>query len=503
MHGALEALGVRVRADEAARTFVVDGVDGRFPATEATLQIGNAGTAARFLTAAVALGQGTFVVDGSPAMRKRPIQPLLDGLRALGVDAESREGTGSPPVVVRAKGITGGRARMRGDISSQYFSAVLLAAPYARHDVEIEVEGELVSAPYITMTLSTMEAFGVRAEREGDRRFRVPAGQRYQGRVYAVEPDASAASYFFAAAAVTGSRVVVPRLGTDSAQGDLGLLDVLARMGCEVTVELDTVTVRGPAQLRAVDADFTRMGDVATTLMAIAPFADGPVTVRGIAQTHFEESDRPVAAATELRRMGLQVESTHDSVTVHPGAPRPTDVQTYDDHRIAMSFALTGLRAPGIRIVNPGCVSKTFPEYFDVLRGLYTYPGRRSPCPASPRSPASPTCPPSTTRWWTRWCASSATCAGPSACCCTAPSWPSGSCRWSPSSATRALSRCGSSRLTSLPPCASAKRAYSGRPRSRRLGATGWHQVIDLLRAKGDPAGLPAEEREIVTYVRQ
>jgi 3-phosphoshikimate 1-carboxyvinyltransferase len=236
--------------------------------------------------------------------------------------------------------------------------------------VEIEVEGELVSAPYITMTLSTMEAFGVRAEREGDRRFRVPAGQRYQGRVYAVEPDASAASYFFAAAAVTGSRVVVPRLGTDSAQGDLGLLDVLARMGCEVTVELDTVTVRGPAQLRAVDADFTRMGDVATTLMAIAPFADGPVTVRGIAQTHFEESDRPVAAATELRRMGLRVESTWDAVTIHPGMPQPTDVQTYDDHRIAMSFAVTGLRAPGIRIVNPACVSKTFPDYFDVLHGL-------------------------------------------------------------------------------------------------------------------------------------
>jgi len=370
MHRALEALGVRVRADEAARTFVVDGVDGRFPASEATLEIGNAGTAARFLTAAVALGQGTFVIDGSPAMRKRPIQPLLDGLRALGVDAESREGNGCPPVVVRAHGIAGGLARMRGDISSQYFSALLLAAPYARQDVEIEVEGELVSAPYITMTLSTMEAFGVSAEREGDRRFRVPAGQRYQARDYAVEPDASGASYFFAAAAVTGSRVVVPRLGHSSVQGDLRLLDVLARMGCEVLVEDDEITVKGPPQLRAVDADFTRMGDVATTLLAIAPFADGPVTVRGIAQTHFEESDRPVAAATELRRMGLRVDSDWDWVTVHPGTPRPTDVETYDDHRMAMSFAVTGLRAPGIRILNPTCVSKTFPEYFTVLRRL-------------------------------------------------------------------------------------------------------------------------------------
>ena len=374
MQAALTALGVRMQADEAARAFTVDGVDGRFPAAEATLQIGNAGTAARFLTAAVALGQGTYVIDGSPAMRKRPIQPLLDGLRALGVDAHSREGTGCPPVVVRATGIAGGRARMRGDISSQYFSALLMAAPYARRDVEIEVEGDLVSAPYVTMTLSTMAAFGVRAERDGDRAFRVAAGQRYEGRRYAVEPDASAASYFFAAAAVTGSRVVVPRLGTDSAQGDLGLVEVLERMGCEVAVTADTVTVRGPARLRAVDADFTRMGDVATTLMAIAPFADGPVTVRGIAQTHFEESDRPVAAATELQRMGLRVESTWDSVTIHPGAPRPCDVHTYDDHRMAMSFAVTGLRAPGIRILDPTCVSKTFPEFFDVLKSLTAKP---------------------------------------------------------------------------------------------------------------------------------
>ena len=374
MQRALEALGARVRADEAAQSFVVDGVAGRFPASEATLEIGNAGTAARFLTAAVALGEGTFVVDGSPAMRKRPIQPLLDGLRALGVDAESRQANGCPPVVVRANGIAGGRARMRGDISSQYFSALLMAAPYARRDVEIEVEGDLVSAPYVTMTLSTMEAFGVRAERDGDRAFRVPAGQRYEARHYPVEPDASGASYFFAAAAVTGGRVVVPRLGSRSAQGDLGLLDVLARMGCDVTVEADAITVRGPAQLRGVDADFTRMGDVATTLMAIAPFADGPVTVRGIAQTHFEESDRPVAAATELRRMGLRVDSTWDSVTIHPGRPQPCEVQTYDDHRIAMSFAVTGLRAPGIRIVDPACVAKTFPRFFEVLRSLAVNP---------------------------------------------------------------------------------------------------------------------------------
>ena len=369
MRTALRAMGALVEERD-AHTFIVTGVDGQFPADGASLMVGNAGTAARFLTAAVALGHGTFIVDGSEAMRKRPIHPLIEGLQQLGVDIESRDGTGCPPVVVRAHGIPGGRAVMRGDISSQYFSALLMAVPYAASDVEIEVDGDLVSSPYVTMTLSTMAEFGVHAEREGDRRFRVPAGQRYEARTYAVEPDASAASYFFTAAAVTGGRVVVPRLGSRSAQGDLGILEVLERMGCRVRIGEDSIEVQGPAQLLGVDADFTQMGDVATSLMAIAPFADGPTTVRGIAQTHDEESDRPVAAATELQRMGLRVESEWDSVTIYPGMPQPAEVQTYDDHRIAMSFAVTGLRAPGIAIANPECVSKTFPEYFEVLRGL-------------------------------------------------------------------------------------------------------------------------------------
>ncbi len=373
MHAALEAMGVRIE-DRDAHTFLVTGVDGQFPSAGASLMVGNAGTATRFLTAAVALGHGTFTVDGSEAMRKRPIHPLIEGLRQLGVDIESRDGTGCPPVVVRARGIPGGRAVMRGDISSQYFSALLMAAPYAASDVEIEVDGDLVSSPYVTMTLSTMAEFGVHAERDGDRRFRVRAGQRYEGRTYAVEPDASAASYFFTAAAVTGGRVVVPRLGSRSAQGDLGILEVLERMGCRVRIGEDSIEVQGPAQLRGVDADFTQMGDVATSLMAIAPFADGPTTVRGIAQTHYEESDRPVAAATELQRMGLRVESEWDSVTIYPGIPQPAEIQTYGDHRIAMSFAVTGLRAPGIAIANPECVSKTFPEYFEVLRGLTSRP---------------------------------------------------------------------------------------------------------------------------------
>ena len=209
------------------------------------------------------------------------------------------------------------------------------------------------------------------AESRDSRVFHIPSGKGYVGREYAVEPDASSASYFFAAAAVTGGRVRVERLGTASAQGDLGLVDVLERMGCAVTRTDSWIEVQGPDRLGGVDADFSRMGDVATTLLAIAPFASGPVTVRGIAQTHYEESDRPVAAATELHRMGIHVEQDWDSVTVHPGIPTPTTVQTYDDHRIAMSFTVTGLAAPGIRILNPGCTAKTFPSYFTFIEALF------------------------------------------------------------------------------------------------------------------------------------
>jgi 3-phosphoshikimate 1-carboxyvinyltransferase len=218
--------------------------------------------------------------------------------------------------------------------------------------------------------MATMRDFGAHSERAPDGRFHVSGNQAYASREYMVEPDASSASYFFAAAAVTGGRVRVERLGSTSVQGDLGLLEVLEQMGCSVVRDPDWIEVQGPERLSGVEADFSRMGDVATTLLAIAPFADGPVSVRGIAQTHFEESDRPVAAATELRRMGITVEDDWDQVTVYPGRPAPTVVATYDDHRIAMSFAVTGLAAAGICIDDPGCVAKTFPSFFATLETL-------------------------------------------------------------------------------------------------------------------------------------
>jgi 3-phosphoshikimate 1-carboxyvinyltransferase len=370
MHGALSALGIDVQADPDAETYMVEGQGGRIPASAAELFVGNAGTAARFLTAAVALGHGRYVVDGVPRMRQRPIGPLLEGLGQLGVAARAEFANDCPPVIIETTGLPGGVARVRGDISSQYISALLLAGPYAASGLELQIEGEVVSAPYIDMTIGIMADFGVQVERISERCFRTRPGQRYQGRVYDVEPDASNASYFFAAAAVSGGRVRVPHLGRGSAQGDLGLLEVLERMGCTVLREADGIEVRGPERLRAVEADFTRMGDVATTLAAIAPFADGPVTIRGIAQTHYEECDRPVATATELRRLGLRVDSEWDALVIHPGIPEPATIETYDDHRLAMSFAITGLKAPGITIADPGCVGKTFPAYFDAINRL-------------------------------------------------------------------------------------------------------------------------------------
>ena len=319
MAAALRSLGIAVDEDRAAETFRVHGGGGRFPVPEATLLIGNAGTAARFLTSFVALGNGRYVIDGVERMRQRPIQPLLDGLSQLGVAARAARGNGCPPVLVDAHGLPGGVARMRGDISSQYFSSILMAAPLSQEGVTLEVEGDLVSKPYVDMTASTMSAFGATMTNEAYRRFHVPGGQQYRARSYDIEPDASGASYFLAAAAVTGGRVRVEHLGHGSAQGDLGFVQVLERMGCTVTQTAAYTEVHGPSQLRGVDADMSDISDTAQTLAAIAPFADGPVAIRNIAHVRDKETDRVAAMAAELRRLSLRVDERPDGLTVHPG----------------------------------------------------------------------------------------------------------------------------------------------------------------------------------------
>lgn len=368
MAGALNALGVAVETDEVGEAFRVRGGGGTFPAKSADLFVGNAGTAMRFLTAALPLGHGRYRIDGIPRMRQRPIGPLLQALNDLGADVRGELEDGFPPVVVNANGLPGGRCRMAGDQSSQYFTALLLAGPCAANGITVDVEGDLVSKPYLPMTASVMAAFGVEAELDEQdwRILAVRPGQRYVGRDYRIEPDASNASYFFAMAAATGGRVRIDGLGTGSTQGDLRFIDVLEAMGCTV-IETDTYTeVRGPVggALRGVDLDLGPISDTAQTLAAITPFADGPTTIRGVAHARLKETDRVAAIATELRRLGQEVVEFEDGVTVHPRPVTPADVHTYDDHRMAMSFSVTALRAPGVRLLDPKCVAKTFPDFF-------------------------------------------------------------------------------------------------------------------------------------------
>lgn len=365
LSAALRALGCRVEEDPGGERFVVTGAGGPFPAREADLFVGNAGTAMRFLVGALALGHGCFRVDGVPRMRQRPIGPLIDGLRQLGVKVGAEFDNGCPPVVIEARSMRGGRVRMAGNRSSQYFSALMMAAPLTEQGIVIDVEGELVSRPFIDLTLAVMAAFGASGAHEGYRRIVVPGRQRYQGRVFQVEPDATAASYFFAAAALTGGAVTVAGLTEASAQGDLRFVDVLEQMGCRVERTAAGVTVTGPAQLRGVDADFEAISDTALTLAAIAPFADSPVRVRGIAHARLQETDRVAAMATELRKLGVPVEEHPDGWTIRPAAPHSGEVDTYDDHRMAMSFAVLSLRTPGVVIRDPRCVAKTFPDFFD------------------------------------------------------------------------------------------------------------------------------------------
>lgn len=370
MVAALQALGVDVQADWEHGTLEVTGTDGVIPATEANLFLGNSGTSMRFLAAFVALGSGRYVLDGVQAMRQRPIGPLVEALRAAGVTVNELDQPGYPPIEIISNGLPGASIEMRGDLSSQYFSALAMVAPYAKGPLEIAVSGDLVSKPYIDLTASTMAEFGVTLEHDHYTRLRVAPGQRYQAIEYDVEPDASAASYFFALAAVTGGSITVEHLPANSAQGDVAFVDVLEMMGCTVERGPHSITVHGPSTLRGVDVDMNAISDTVMTLAAIAPFADGPVTIRNIGHIRLKETDRLSAIATELHRMGIASDESQDALTVYPGTPQPTTVKTYDDHRIAMSFALTGVKAPGIRITDPMCVSKTVPEFWRLLESL-------------------------------------------------------------------------------------------------------------------------------------
>jgi len=367
MVDSLRKLGIAVEHDPEAARIVVRGSGNKIPARQADLFVANSGTSLRFLTAMVCTASGTFRLDGSPRMRERPVSDLLQALNGLGADARSDLGTGCPPVTIQASGLDGGYAFVRGDVSSQFLSGLLMALPYSRDSTTVEVEGVLVSKPYVDMTLTVMEAFGVRINNRKDRRFDVrPA--RYTGRSYPIEPDASASSYFFAAAALTGSSITVEGLGSDSIQGDLAFVDLLEHMGCSVARSKAETTVTG-GPLRGIDVDMNAISDTVMTLGVLALFADGLTRIRNVAHIRHKETDRIAALAAELRKLGATVEEQRDGLIIFPPARVSAfaPIRTYEDHRMAMSFALAGLKVPGVTILDPGCVAKTYPGFWDDL----------------------------------------------------------------------------------------------------------------------------------------
>jgi 3-phosphoshikimate 1-carboxyvinyltransferase len=364
----LEKLGVHVFWEGGLLRIL--GRGGRLKSGGAKIYVGSSGTSMRFLTALAALKNGRTLLDGSERMRQRPMAQLLDGLLALGIRAYSQKGNGYPPIIVESQGLRGGTAKIDGAESSQFISALLMVAPLAREDVRVEVAGHLASRPYVDITRDVMSAFGVEIQCAGDQSFFVPAGQRYLPRKYPIEGDASNASYFFAAAAITRGRVRVENFRAASAQGDSGFLKILEKMGCEVARGESFAEVRG-RELQGVEMDMSTMPDLVPTLAITAIFARGKTVIRNIGHLRLKESDRIQSLASELAKMGVKVEEGEDWLAVEGGDARGAEIETHNDHRLAMSFAVAGLAVPGIRIKGERCVEKSFPEFWETLEKLY------------------------------------------------------------------------------------------------------------------------------------
>lgn len=356
----LRQLGIEI--EEEGALWKVHGRGGYFPGGDLELYAGNAGTTVRFLTALTCLIPRTQIITGDERMQQRPIQDLVDALRMLGASIESRNGC--PPITVRSSTLNGGLVKVRGNISSQFLSALLMVTPYAQEEVCIRVEGELVSKPYVDLTLDVMQAFGGQVTNEKYQTFRVQ-NRRYIGQDYPVEADLSSAGYWFALAALTGSEISVENVNPHSRQADRSLLSVLEAMGCQVSYG-QGVTVKGPqTQLRAIgEVNLESFPDSAMTLAVVAARAQGETRIVGVANLRVKESNRIAATVTELRKLGIEAEELSDGLRVRGGDPSPARIATYNDHRIAMSFAVLGAAVGGITILNPGCVTKTYPSFF-------------------------------------------------------------------------------------------------------------------------------------------
>ncbi len=367
MIACLQVLGIRVETDLAAERIVVHGCGGNIPATDGELYCGNSGTTIRFCTALCALGNGQYTLDGNDRMRQRPIADLVGALRTTGAVIGYDNIDGFPPITVRGGGLRTSKIIMIAPPSSQYVSAILMAAPYATGDIFLEVN-ETISAPYLSMTTKTMEAFGaavITRQTDSTMRFVVPAPQRYTAQKLTIEPDASNASYFLAAPAIAGGSVTIENLGTESIQGDVHFVDVLEQMGCKVERKPNSTTVQAAANLKGINIDLNDMPDTAQTLAVVALFAEGPTIIRNVGSLRVKETDRLSALSNELKKLGADVYTTEDSIEITPPETiQPASIRTYDDHRMAMSFALAGLKVEGIAIEDPTCVNKTFPDYF-------------------------------------------------------------------------------------------------------------------------------------------
>ncbi|MDM8530261.1 3-phosphoshikimate 1-carboxyvinyltransferase [Anaerolineales bacterium HSG25] len=366
----LQALGIPVEADSATKQITIQGQGGKIPADHADLFVGLSGTTARFVTALVALGEGRYQFDGIPRMRERPMGDMLTILEQLGTTVEYGGQRGFMPYSMQANRFPGGHIKIDASKTSQQLSGLLMITPYAQQDTMIEITDKLVSIPYIDITLQMMRDFGVEVMHENYKRFHIKAGQRYKPQRYLIEPDASNATYFFAAAALTGSRLRVNHLTNNSCQGDAQFVQVLADMGCQVTVTDSYTEVVGPKQLHGLDIDLNGMSDTVPTLAAIAPFADSPITIRNVEHIRWKETDRISAVVSELQRLGATVEAFQDGLKIYPSTLQPAEIETYNDHRMAMAFAVTGLKQSGVVIKDPICTHKTYPTFFDDFKLL-------------------------------------------------------------------------------------------------------------------------------------
>lgn len=381
MLGALRQLGYRIDENEADHTLTIDGRGGKLPPASQPLFLGNAGTAYRFLTAACCLGQGDYTLTGIARMHQRPIAQLTDALRSLGATIHHLGQPGYPPLQITGGNLSGGKLVMPPTLSSQYISALLQVGPYCHQGLSIAFDGAVTSKPYVEMTVKLMQTFGAQVEVEGDyAAVHVKPGS-YQPTDYAVEPDASNASYFLAAAAILpGSTCTIEGLGKRSIQGDVGFADVLHQMGASMSFGSDFITIMAPPagkQLAGIDIDLNHMPDMAQTLATVALFAKGPTAIRNVGNLRVKETDRLAALQNELTKLGAEVEVEGDDLFIQPPADNritPAAIDTYDDHRMAMSFAIVGLRAPGVVINDPSCVNKTYPEFFDHLATLAQSP---------------------------------------------------------------------------------------------------------------------------------